>query len=251
MSYIYNPKVKDSGIICCIPQSDTCSLECEGCFFTSGRSYLEPLADNLPNMPTVEQVGLRVVKVNDGNDSGVNTSEVIAAVCDFPLKFYNTSLPYIHHFDAPVVLTVNPGKKTDKDFYKLENQPDNLMFVRARVNTWNTKLINDTVDYYTSLSIPIVLTFMAYQSKESIPVGHQKHYMYRKRTTNKYYAIRTTAWENIMSCFSHSHQVYSCGKVEGLCGTTACAHCGNCLREFFVTAERMGILGSSKMKRKE
>jgi len=33
--------------------------------------------------------------------------------------------------------------------------------------------------------------------------------------------------------------VYSCGKIEGEAGTNACRHCGNCLREYYATLERM------------
>ncbi len=52
MDYKENPKTKGSGIICCIPQTGLCLMKCKDCFFQSGRSYLEPLEENLPNMPT-------------------------------------------------------------------------------------------------------------------------------------------------------------------------------------------------------
>ena len=67
MSYIENPKTKGSGIISCIPQKGICPNTCEDCFFQSGRSYLEPLDENLPNLP--EEVDYQIVRVNDGNDS--------------------------------------------------------------------------------------------------------------------------------------------------------------------------------------
>ena len=50
MPYKENPKTKGSGIICCIPQKGTCPNNCEDCFFQSGRSYLEPLSENLPRV---------------------------------------------------------------------------------------------------------------------------------------------------------------------------------------------------------
>jgi hypothetical protein len=76
MGYIYNPKTKGSGIICCIPQTGTCPNKCEDCFFQSGRSYLEPLEQNLPNIPSLEQVGNQVVRINDGNVSYIGNKAV-------------------------------------------------------------------------------------------------------------------------------------------------------------------------------
>jgi len=55
--YKENPKTKGSGIICCIPQTGICPQKCDDCFFQSGRSYLEPLVDNLPNMPDFDTSG--------------------------------------------------------------------------------------------------------------------------------------------------------------------------------------------------
>lgn len=239
MNYIENPKTKDSGIICCIPQTGICPNGCEDCFFQSGRSYLEPLEDNLPNMPTIEQVGHRVVRVNDGNDSGVVRDVVMAAVKRFPLKFYNTAIAVgLDEFDAPVVLTVNPGTMTDKHSYFLGSIPINLMFVRFRTNMWNLNVLNEAVEYYSEREVPIVLTFMAY-FKSEIGQRYEGSYVYRKRTLNSYWAIITRSWEAVMDRYKYNKWVYSCGKIEGEKGTTACRHCGNCLREFFATMERM------------
>ena len=41
----------------------------------SGRSYLEPLDENVPNLPDVASALNRVVRVNDGNDSNVGQEE--------------------------------------------------------------------------------------------------------------------------------------------------------------------------------
>jgi hypothetical protein len=239
--YIDNPKLKGSGIIGCIPQSGTCPMDCEDCFFQSGRSYLEPLNENLPNMP--EDISGRVVRVNDGNDSNNLRNEVMSSVAKYPMKFYNTSIPHeIGGFDAPVVLTVNPAKRTDNDPILLKEISKNLMFVRVRTNTWN---INETVipavEYYTSREVPVVLTFMAYYKEIPVYIKdfHKNNYIFRKRTLNPYYTITTAAWRRIMATFQDNIWVYSCGKIEGEKGKTACRHCGNCLREYFATMERM------------
>jgi len=238
MIYKENPKTKESGIIGCIPQKGLCPNRCEDCFFQSGRSYLEPLEENLPNMPTLEQAKNRVVRVNDGNDSSINMNFVMKAVAHYPMKFYNTSIPtYLDKFDAPVVLTVNPGKMTDQDAY-LINPPKNLMFVRVRTNKWNLDLVDKVVTYYGNREVPIVLTFMAYFT-QPIPAKYREFYIFRKRTLNSYWAITTKAWEQIMERYKYNKWVYSCGKIEGEKGTTACRHCGNCLREYFATMERL------------
>ena len=242
MSYLENPKTKDSGIICCIPQTGTCPNNCEDCFFQSGRSYLEPIEENLPNMPTLEQAKNKIVRVNDGNDSNVGRDSVIACTRDYPNKFYNTALYRndLEKFEAPVVLTLNPGDMTDREFWKIKDIPANLMFVRFRTNMWNLDLLDKAVEYYCGM-IPLVITFMAYFNKE-MPEGYKKYYVFRKRTLNSYNAITTSAWRQVMNRFvdtKYEAMVYSCGKIEGERGTTACARCGNCIREYYNTLTRM------------
>ncbi len=244
--YITNPKTKGSGIVCAIPQKGVCPQRCDDCFFQSGRSFLEPLYENTPNMPDIRDTELynRVVRVNDGNDSNNNQALVISKSKQFRMKFYNTSIPdNLEVFDAPVVLTLNPAKMTDKYWHKLlDPLPKNLMFVRIRTNIWNLdEVVYPAVMYYAShREIPVVLTFMAYYDKaEKIPLHYKKDYMFMTRTLNKYFAITTKAWESIMSVFKYNKWVYSCSKIEGEKGTHACHRCGNCLREYFYTMEKI------------
>ncbi len=242
MKYKENPKTKGSGIVCCIPQTGTCPNNCEDCFFQSGRSYLEPLEENLPNMPqTIRQ--FQVVRVNDGNDSNIKRAEVIYGVAGYPMKFYNTSIPRdLEEFNDPVVLTINPGEMTDKDFHRVWTK--NLMFVRFRANSWNLLLAQAAAQYYGDREVPIIMTFMAYfdSAEQTIPSDHTQFYTFRKRTLNAYWAITRLAWRQFMARWQgspHEKWVYSCGKIEGEGGTTACRHCGNCLREYFATMERL------------
>ncbi|MGD2072878.1 MAG: hypothetical protein PVG65_05270 [Candidatus Thorarchaeota archaeon] len=236
--YRENPKTKGSGIVAIIPQTGICPNMCEDCFFQSGRSYLEPLDKNLPNIPD-KVLPYQVVRVNDGNDSNVDIENVIETSKKYSMKFYNTAIPELDKFDAPVVLTINPGPITNKDFHRIIGK--NLMFVRFRTNTWNVPLAKAAVQYYSDREVPIVLTFMAYfDTAEKIPSIHKKNYAFRKRTLNSYYAITTHAWEKVMKNFKYNKWVSSCGKIEGEKGTTSCRFCGNCLREYFATMERIG-----------
>jgi hypothetical protein len=251
MGYIENPKTKKSGVVAAIPQTGKCPNMCDHCFFQSGRSFLEPLDENLPNMPSPEVADCRVVRVNDGNDSNVQRDKVMAAVSHYRMKFYNTAIPDdLEGFDAPVVLTVNPADMTYTQAYLLKPIPKNLMFVRVRATTWTTDLIDRVVEHYSACEVPIVLTFMAFFSdavEECVPEGHRDNYMYRKRTTNAYWAITTDAWRKVMQRYEDNKWVYSCG-FEGERDTSACHRCGNCLREYFYTMERLRRDEDGKLK---
>ena len=242
MNYIENPKTKGSGILCCIPQTGTCPNECEDCFFQSGRSYLEPLEDNLPNIPQNSRQ-FNVIRVNDGNDSNIGRNKVFKETSKFPMKFFNTSIPELEAFDDPVVLTINPSTMTDESFHKVWAK--NLMFVRFRANGWNLNLAMEAVQFYAEREVPVVMTFMAYHAIASappIPSDFANFYIFRKRTLNSYWAITTHAWRQFMARWQGSPNekwVYSCGKIEGEMGTTSCRFCGNCLREYFATMERL------------
>jgi hypothetical protein len=235
--YRENPKTALSGIVCAIPQTGTCPVGCADCFFQSGRSYLEPLADHLPNMPSAAMARGRVVRVNDGNDSNHERELVIAAAAQYEDAFFNTSMARdIAGYGRPVVLTANPGRITDIRAQLVDPCPPNLMFVRVRTNTWNLAVVDQAVEHYTAQKVPVVLTFMAYYT-DSIPEGHGGNYTFRQRTLNSYHVITPEAWDMIMARYAGNQYVYACGKDAN---TFACHRCGNCLREYFATRERMG-----------
>ncbi|KKM58826.1 hypothetical protein LCGC14_1548860, partial [marine sediment metagenome] len=192
------------------------------------------------NMPGDQEVSGRIVRVNDGNDSNHQREFVIAQTAHYLRHFYNTSCPDdLEGYGAPVVLTVNPGEMTDKQFFgpPPAGVSNNLMFVRVRTNTWNLKEVVDlAIRKYTELDIPVVLTFMAYHEDDSIPSGYHRDYDWRERTLNSYWAITHDAWKRVMARYEDNPLVHSCG-TEGV--STACRHCGNCLREYWATVERM------------
>jgi len=235
MAYIENPKVRGSGIVACIPQTGRCPNNCEDCFFQSGRSYLEPLAENLPNIPPP---GPGVVRMNDGNDSNVCRNLVMSVAEQYERVFYNTAIPRdLAGFRDPVVLTVNPGRDTDSKA-ALVDIPNNLMFVRFRTNTWNLELCDKVVEHYTP-KVPVILTFMAYSKwPEYAPPASRSDYRHRTRTLNPYWAITREAWKRVMDRYDDNVFVYSCGNEDSN-GGAKCARCGNCIREYFVTVERI------------
>jgi hypothetical protein len=237
MSYIENPKTKGSGIICAIPQVGQCPVKCDDCFFQSGRSYLEPLEKNLPNLPDVDESNGFIVRMNDGNDSNNQRDVVVKAASEYRDAFYNTSMPLnLADFDRPVVLTVNPGKMTDKAAHLIEISK-NLMFVRFRINAWNLELADRVVKHYTNgrVKVPVVMTFMAYYTSQ-IPKEYADKYSLKKRTLNEYLVILPSEWKKIMDVYADNAYVYSCGKDSS---THSCSRCGNCLREYFNSKVRM------------
>ncbi len=234
MSYTENPKTAGSGIVCAIPQRGRCPGECAECFFNGGRSYLEPLDERTPNMPSLAEARGRVVRVNDGNDSNVDRNIVLFATDSYEDKFFNTSHPQLD-FPAPVVLTVNPDKKTDNSYWHLEKPPPNLMFVRARANSWNVSLVDDVVRWYTGRGVPVVLTPMAYRERPS-GGGRGLSYEWRKHILNKYWALTPSALRRIVERYAGNELVYAC---EG-----RCVRCGNCLREYYAAKERMRCASS-------
>jgi len=228
MAYIENPKTKGSGVLCAIPQTGTCPIKCDDCFFQSGRSYLEPLEENLPNLPDPVDVGDYIVRMNDGNDSNVQREIVLEAAKRYKHVFFNTSIPKLD-FPGPVVLTVNPGKMTDKDAHLVDPVPKNLMFVRFRVNMWNLDLCDKVVEHYTSRGAAVVLTFMAYYV-ESVPEEYARFYTYRKRTLNSYWVITEEGWGQVVERYAGNEKVYTCGKDAK---THACKECKRCATEYF------------------
>jgi len=233
--YIFNPKIKGSGIIECIPQKGLCPNNCSDCFFQSGRSYLEPLDKNLPHIPSKELAKGRIVRINDGNDSNHQRELVEETAKQFDDYFFNTSINYkLNEFSAPVVLTVNPAKMTDTEFHKVDPIPNNLMFIRFRVNLWNLRLLKEAIVYYTFKKVPVILTFMAYYN-QSIPEEYQNNYIFKQRTLNSYWCMKSELVNEIMGLFKGNPYVYSC-TVKG---QHSCKFCGNCIREYYNTKERM------------
>lgn len=245
-TWLWNPKVKGSGIIECIPQRSKCPQGCEDCFFQSGRSYLEPLDKNLPHIPSLDMAYGRVVRMNDGNDSNVERDLVEDAATQFEDYFFNTSIPQrLEEFPGPFVLTINPGKMTDTDYHKLTTAPPNMMFARVRTNLWNLdSVVRQAVYHYADeLGVPVVLTFMAYYTK-SVKEGYQEAYEWKKRTVNPYWVLKREYVDKIEAMFATRENVYLCGRH----GSSTCSACGNCLREYYNAKERLRAIKETHHK---
>ncbi len=236
--YKENPKTKGSGIICCIPQKTRCPMKCPDCFFQSGQSYLEPLEDNLPNMPPIEETYGRIVRVNDGNDSGNDVTLVLAKTINYEHRYYNTSLQKApDQLKHATILTVNPGEITDTSFHICMSPY--LMSVRVRANLWNLQLIEKVIDFYAlKRNISTILTWMRYPTPQHIPEQYRAFYHQRLHVLNTYYTPTPEAMHHSDYLAASSPLVSNC---EGLC-----KHCGVCLRDYFSWKEKMRQNGSPK-----
>ena len=236
MPYKTNPKLAGSGIVGCIPQDGPCPYKCPDCYYQSGRGYNPDLVSNMPPSDW------RVVRVNEGNDSNNQRDLVIERTLGYNHKFYDSSVPvHIPDFPGPIVITVNPGKMRDVAFHKIKDPiPDNLMFVRVLATTWNKSIRDKAIEYYTSRKVPVVLTwFRFWETAYEMPEQDWCAYEYRKHVTNEYWAIKNWAWKIEMEQYENNDYVFSCGKAEGEGHDSRCRFCGNCLREYFTTLERM------------
>jgi hypothetical protein len=228
--YIENPKTKGSGILAAIPHKGKCPLECKWCFYNE-RSYLD-VERETPNMPSPTEALGRVVRVNDGGDSSNDWPLAKEATALYVDKFYNTSQVFcLKDFDAPVVLTVNPGEMTDNDLWLVDKEEcKNIMFVRFRVNTWNISLAKKCIKYYDAMGVPTVLTPMAYPSLLGIPDEEMKWYEWGKRTINEYWKL-TEGGKNVIR-YALAWEKWSWCEGE-------CKSCGNCLREYYRKKEEL------------
>ena len=227
MSYIENPKTAGSGIVCAIPQDGPCNRGCPDCFFSHGRSYLEPLSENLPNLPGPEDVGPDdIIRVNDGHDSNVDRLKVIKDTNQWKgRRFFNTSIP--QGFDEPWVLTINAYENGPAMMPPEKGDPflRNLMFVRFRSTPWNLQDLENVISQWTLRRIPVVITPMAYHSEQSIPPPYLVYYERRVRHTNEYWVLKQPALDALHEMFDSPNWVH-------ICASQKCKDCGFCKQQF-------------------
>ena len=73
-----------------------------------------------PHVPTPEEVGDGIVRMNCGNDSNNQRDLVIETAKRYQRYFFNTSIPRFD-FPGPVVLTANP-KEEQEGSYAMPNR---------------------------------------------------------------------------------------------------------------------------------
>ncbi len=221
-----NPKQEGSGVWDCKPQVGLCPIGCDECFYNRPGAFYVDIDE--PHMPTLEEVGDGIMRVNSGHDSNIDREATIAATDQYSERFFNTSVMQLD-FPSPVVLTANP--REESAFLRPpEIIPPGLMFVRLRVSASNQQLIDRAAEIWTAQGVPVVLTFMAYYSREplvppgiSVAVG-EACYQWKRRHVNSYW------------CATTAFVLWTLGRYRGnrmvtMCGTPTspwCRDCHNC-----------------------
>lgn len=225
-----NPKIDGSGIIDCIPQTGQCPRGCDQCFYNNGffRTLDEPL------LVSIEQSKGRIVRMNSGHDSGFEKEKVLEQAALYDDVFFSTAGTDLD-FPGPVVLTVNPA--ASKTFQRVDPIPSNLMFVRFRACLWNLVECGEVCQYYSERKVPVIITWMRYFDRKFIPQANRDRYVFRKSILNSYWALPKNEEDNLTRNLQQGFpRVYYCGNRW----SSLCASCGNCLREYFSTKERIG-----------
>jgi hypothetical protein len=239
-----NPKQEGSNVFDCKPQSGLCPMNCAECFYNRpGAFYVDP---EKPHMPTVEEVGDGILRVNSGHDSNSERDMVIAATDAFPRRFFNTSIPKFD-FPAPVVFTAN--RKEEEPAWWPCSVVDiaNVMFVRLRVSSTNLAHVYDAIGRWANKGVPVVLTFMAYYTAEptepdevSASMLGLPCYVWKQRHVNSYWCATP---EFISLVMYQARAIGGRGRLVTLCGTLEsnyCRDCRNCETYYWQAVKRLG-----------
>ena len=234
---IRNPKQIDSNVFDCIPQVGPCSIGCNQCFYNRPDAFYVPI--DKPHVPSVEEVGNGIVRMNCGNDSNHQRELVIETAQRYKHYFFNTSIPRFD-FPGPVVLTANPSEE-ESHLYIHPTAPNNLMFVRLRVSATNLPLIDKAVEGWTALQVPVVLTFMAYYDKcpqvdeEVVGLPEEECYEWKVRYVNSYHCPTPTFIRQVTQRYVGNRLVTTCGGY--------CRDCHNCETYYWQTLKRLQETG--------
>lgn len=228
-----NPKQEGSNVYDCKPQTGPCPIGCNQCFYNRDGAFYVDIHE--PHMPTVEEVGNGIMRVNSGHDSNIEREKVIDETEKYEKRFFNTSIPKFD-FPAPVVWTANPKEEEPVPEVDI---PDNVMFIRLRVSSTNWKHIKYAIEAYCDL-VPIVLTFMAYYDKEP---ECATNYVWKKRHLNSYWCPTR---EFMKMTVNKAKEIAIGGRNIVLCSDLdayQCEDCRNCETYYYQTIKHMKEVG--------
>lgn len=234
---IRNPKLDGSNCFDCIPQIGPCSIGCNQCFYNRPGAFYVPI--DQPHIPSPEEVGDGIVRMNCGNDSNNQRDLVIATAKQYKHVFFNTSIPRFD-FPGPVVLTANPCEE-DNGYIGIGEIPPNLMFVRLRVSATNLPQIDNEVEWWTRAQVPVVLTFMAYYDEkpqvdeEVVGLESEDCYEWKVRHINSYHCPTSVFIHQVRKRYEDVRLVSVCGGF--------CRDCHICETYYWQTLKRLQETG--------
>jgi len=240
-----NPKLDGAPFWDCIVQKGPCPMNCNQCFFNRPGAYYVPL-DELPLIPDPVDVGDDIVRMNCGHDSNIDFDDVVLIAGQYKHVFFNTAIPKLSHFPGPVVFTANP--REEKRPILLAPPPKNLMFIRLRTSGTNLHWINDAIEHYTTLKVPVVITMMAYYDR--LPSIFNKRianrfgvgdlttddcYEWKVRHINSYWCPTPALIAAVIGRYADNRLVTLCGSRESY----YCRDCRNCETRYIQTLKYM------------
>ena len=235
-----NPKQEGSILFDCVPQIGPCPIGCSQCFYNRPGAFYVPI--DQPSIPTPEEVGDGIVRMNTGNDSNNQRELVIATAEQYKHAFFNTSIPRFD-FPGPVVWTANPCEEQPVRIPPnlLPEPPLNLMFIRLRVSSTNLTHVKLAAEWFTAKQVPVVLTFMAYYDHEPVPpadvlaaVGGPC-YEWKVRHVNNYWCPTAPFIRYVLNQYRGNRLVSYCGSLEA----PYCRLCRNCETYYWQSIKRM------------
>lgn len=243
-----NPKQVGSNLYSCRPQTGSCPIGCNQCFYNRPDAYYNDIHE--PNVPDVDEVGSGIVRVNTGHDSNLDKDYVIECASQYKNYFFNTSISNFD-FPGPVVFTAN---KCEEERQRSSRPPTiippNLMFVRLRASASNLGSLHDLVMEWTLADVPVVITFMAYYEKPALNyvlkhshafyAGINKLYEYKTRHINSYYCPTREMMIRTMKSLGVERN-----RLLTMCGTfdsNYCKDCRNCETYYWITKKRLNAV---------
>jgi hypothetical protein len=232
-----NPKMEGMGLWDCVPQEGKCPIGCNQCFFNRPGAYYT----QVPTVPTPEEVGDDIVRMNCGNDSNINRKLVVETAKRYKNFFFNTSVRGKLDFSGPVVLTANPREEEQAWLPSFADEvPRNLMFIRLRVSSTNLSYIDEAVRWWTSDGIPAVLTFMSYYDHEPVvpeqwKIAVGQCYEWRVRHINSYWCPTKDFMRYVLKRYQDNRLVSMCGSID----LGYCRACRNCETYYHQAKKRM------------
>jgi len=209
-------------IINAIPYIGKCPNECLECFYNNDEFFASLTS---PILPSLEEVGDQIVRVNQGNDSNINKDIVLERTAIYPKKFYCTAIPNFD-FPAPVVFTCN-----GEELILAINGLNNLMMVRVKTNLWNLNELEKAINYYCG--VPITISFMRYKDTNNIPNEFRQFYELKKNVMDDDYRYHLRDEQKQVIFYKYG----TTNKMVDICRIVKardCERCEFCYEKFMI-----------------
>jgi hypothetical protein len=239
--YTPNPKLVNSGMWACRPQTGRCPNGCSECYYNHP-GYYEDITQ--PSVPDPADVGDDIVRMDDGHDSNLQRELVVQTAAQYKNVFYNTSIARLN-FDAPVVLTANPREEQSDTWAWPDavGYPINLMAVRIRLTPANVSDTTRLLMEWTDRGVAVLVSHMRYYTQDALfdmlvgaPTVSSADYDFHKHVLND-------CWQPNAGLQQRLGTAIGLGRRHGayLCGDKPCKDCRQCESLYWLARRRMEL----------